>query len=189
VGADGKLAGRRKTRRPAKKLPTGEKAADRQKSCQLEKLLTGENSFASQQLFRRSAAIWLAGEFSSVGSVFASRQLFRRPAAFLPAGSFFASRRVYRRSTVLPVGSFCQSIVLPVGSFSPAGAFFAGQQFGSYFAGRRVFRRSTVLPAGELLPVNSASFCRSTLLPVGSFSPAGAFFTGQQFCQSAAFSP
>jgi hypothetical protein len=32
MGADGKLAGRRKTRRPAKKLPTGENAADRRKA-------------------------------------------------------------------------------------------------------------------------------------------------------------
>jgi hypothetical protein len=132
--------------------------------------LTGENSFASQQVFRRSAAISpmgeffagqqfcqstafslageffatrrLAGEFSTVGSVFASRLLFRRLASFSPFNSF-ASRQGFRRLAAFS----------PVGSFSPASKFFAGWQLfchsadvlpvGSCFAGLQIFLPET----------------------------------------------
>jgi hypothetical protein len=45
-----KLAGRRKSCRPVKKLSTAEKAADRRKRCRpAKKLLTGENAPADWQ--------------------------------------------------------------------------------------------------------------------------------------------
>jgi hypothetical protein len=187
-------------------LPTGEKAADRRKSCRLEKLLTGQNSFASRQLFRRSAAILPAGEFSSVGSVFASRQLFRRPAAFfgsrqrfwqpaafLPASEFFAGQQFCQSAAFASPQRFCRPA-----SFSPVNSFASRQLFRrpasflpvNSFAGQRVFRRSTVLPVGSFF-AGQRVFRWSTVLPVGSLFagrrvfcrstvlPVGSFFAGR----------
>jgi hypothetical protein len=123
--------------------------------------LTGENSFASQQLFRRSAAI------SPVGEFFAGQQ-FCQSTAFSLAGEFFATRQL--------AGEFST-----VGSVLPVGCFFAGW---------RVFRRSTVLPVGRVFAGWQLFRRLAAFRRPASFSPVGSCFAiRQMFCQSAAVSP